>query len=233
MARKSKRLKKPRKGGGVALNPLHVANHRDLTIKYLEKSREEQLAECYGLLHKDYGGKGRFSGKSWQQRDNLLVRKFSELIPNVQKIKILDFGCGKTGGISEIMPDSVTPFDPYVEEYSEDPWGKEFDCIFSVDVLEHLTKNQLFDLFRKIEESQPQYVFFQVGCQPARHVLADGTNAHEIVEPPSWWKSEISERMPSYELKFSEDRTKEIQSGNSDALIKVTSGTTLFLQRKK
>ena len=141
MARKGKsRIIKSKKGG--APPKPHVAKGRDLAPNYSEKSREEQLAECYHLLHKEYGGKGRFSGKSWKQRDNLLVRKFSELIPNVQKIKILDFGCGKAGGISEIMPDSVTPFDPYVEEYSEDPWDKEFDCIFSVDVLEHLTKKR-------------------------------------------------------------------------------------------
>ncbi len=171
-----------------------------LSEQYSEKDREEQLAECYHLMHQN----NQYCGTSWQQDNEKLVKKLNELLPNISEIRTLDFGCGKIGGLSNLY-ENVTPFDPYVMQFSSNPWDKEFDCIFSADVLEHLTKKQAESLFLKVENNNFRHAFFHISCRKANKILADGTNAHETVETPEWWKDMIKNTMSSFDLIYSED----------------------------
>lgn len=106
--------------------------------------------------------------------------------PNKQDIKVLDFGCGSNGGIVNYGFNAI-PYDPFVEQFSDDPWHKDFQAVFSADVLEHMTANQSVDLLHKLLSSKVKYVFLAIATRSANQVLENGLNAHLTVENGNWW----------------------------------------------
>lgn len=122
--------------------------------------------------------------------NNTFVRylKFFDSVAGAEAktIKVLDFGCGSNGGIIHFGYNSI-PYDPYVDAYSKDPWGEEFDAFFSADVFEHMPVSQLVELLKKLNEKKPKLIFFVAATREANRVLANGLNAHITVEDGDWW----------------------------------------------
>ena len=106
--------------------------------------------------------------------------------PRKQDIKVLDFGCGSNGGITNYGFNAI-PYDPFVEQFSDDPWHKDFQAVFSADVLEHMTVNQSVDLLHKLLSDKVKYVFLAIATRSANQVLENGINAHLTVESGDWW----------------------------------------------
>jgi len=91
----------------------------------------DYLAPMYREMHKQ----NKFKGVTWQ----LKFSDFNNAVPSLRAKTILDFGCGPLGGVAQKLGERVISYDPYVEEFSSEPWGKDFSVIHSSDVLEHMT----------------------------------------------------------------------------------------------
>ena len=113
---------------------------------------------------------------------------------------IFDYGCGKGLQYSEwkhheewgFMP---SLYDPAVPEFEELPEGK-FDGVYSTDVMEHIPKEQLPDVFGHIFGKAKKFVFLAICTKPAIATLPSGENAHCTVEPIGWWTTMIERYAP-------------------------------------
>lgn len=110
---------------------------------------------------------------------------------------LLDYGCGK-GGLLKALSDYakvgiiVDGYDPSVPEYSEEPSHK-YDIITCIDVLEHLSRDNLRYTLEKISHLTIKYFFFCIDLVPASKKLDDGRNAHTLIAPPEWWCQQIKQ----------------------------------------
>ena len=77
-------------------------------------------------------------------------------------------------------------YDPAVLEYKQVP-NKEFDCVFCIDVLEHIEPTCIIDVLQHINQLSSKYIWLRIDTLPARKRLPDGRNAHLIVEQPPYW----------------------------------------------
>lgn len=109
---------------------------------------------------------------------------------------VLDYGCGQ----GTLRP-ALTALDPdyRVLEYDPAIAGKEWkpvraDLVACCDVLEHIEPDCLYAVLDDIRNIARAAVFLVVATRPARKTLADGRNAHLIVEPSRWWLPKILDR---------------------------------------
>ncbi len=111
---------------------------------------------------------------------------FEQLNPK----SLLDYGCGK-GWILKSLKESyptcnMVGYDPAVLEYQDVP-NKKFDCVFCVDVLEHIEPSCISNVLDHINQLSTLLVWLRIDTLPARKRLPDGRNAHLIVEQPPYW----------------------------------------------
>ena len=104
---------------------------------------------------------------------------------------VLDYGCGK-GSLRKALGEFVANYDPAVPEWAEMP--SPADLVVCTDVLEHVEPEQLGRVVDHIRSLTLRAAFFVIACREARKTLADGRNAHLIVQPPEWWVELLSER---------------------------------------
>ena len=81
-------------------------------------------------------------------------------------------------------------YDPAVPEYEELHDGP-LRGIYSTDVLEHIPKEQLPEIFDHIFTRAERFVFLAICTRPAIAVLPSGENAHCTVEPINFWKTMV------------------------------------------
>lgn len=103
---------------------------------------------------------------------------------------ILDYGCGK-GRLREKIGDCVREYDPAIPGKDADP--EPADLVVCTDVLEHIEPESLDDVLKHIHSRTGKYLYFVVSLRPAQKTLADGRNAHLIVESANWWLEKIGE----------------------------------------
>ena len=108
---------------------------------------------------------------------------------------ILDFGCGKGGTadwIEQLHPRArVHRYEPGIEQYSSEAWKSRYwDCIYSVDVLEHIEVKDLegkTGVLAWFNSCIRDTTFHIIDLDPAKKTLADGRNAHvTLLEPEEW-----------------------------------------------
>ena len=155
------------------------------------------LAPQYAEMH----AAESFAGVTWRER----IDEFLGAVPEAEELSILDFGCGPRGGLAESFGDRVIPFDPYVEEYAEPPWSKDFDVVFSSDVLEHLSRPEIDDFVSHVRASGAEHVYLVVATRPAAKHLPGGANAHVTVKPADWWDGYLSTRLAPSFMRVSAD----------------------------
>jgi len=105
---------------------------------------------------------------------------------------ILDYGCGKgllRQGLSHLM---VAEYDPAIEGKETAPYPA--DLVACIDVLEHIEPDCLDDVLDDLLRMTISATFVTIATTPAKKVLADGRNAHLIIEHPRWWLQKIFER---------------------------------------
>jgi hypothetical protein len=109
---------------------------------------------------------------------------------------ILDYGSGrgtlKAALTTRNRPYRVLEYDPAIPGKEEKPIRA--DIVVCGDVLEHIEPECLFDVLDDIRNIARAAVFLVVSTVPAIKFLADGRNAHLIVEPSSWWLPKIQDR---------------------------------------
>lgn len=157
---------------------------------------EQLLPKLYEELH----AAGAFKGESWRWHEDKLVN----LLAFRPSGPILDYGCGPQGGLlrSSRVPGRKIAYDPYVPEYAEDPWKKDFDVFFTSDVLEHLTEDMLLDLVRRlVKHKRIKYLCLGVTARAANKHFSNGTNVHLTIRPAAWWHGFFSAQLgPHFEI---------------------------------
>lgn len=122
--------------------------------------------------------------------------KYSDLIAQIYNAvgatSILDYGCGKMRLAHALPHLPIVNYDPCVPDLSERP--KKADMVSCTDVLEHIEPDLLDNVLDDIQKLARKVVFFSIATRPAVKTLADGRNAHLIVEPYDWWLPKIIAR---------------------------------------
>ena len=120
------------------------------------------------------------------------VRQVYDLAQSMNAETVLDYGAGKgllREGIANIrkgLPgDMVAEYDPCIPEKNVRP--APADLVVSIDVMEHIEPDCLDDVLQDICRLANKAVFLTIATRPAVKTLADGRNAHLIVESVDWW----------------------------------------------
>lgn len=117
---------------------------------------------------------------------------------------ILDYGCGKQT-LQNAMPHlSVIGYDPCIEGLDERP--QPADLVTCTDVMEHIEPDLLDNVLDDLQFLTKKVLFVSVATRPAVKVLADGRNAHLIVEDYKWW-------MPKFLERFTLDSFNRVSKG--------------------
>lgn len=127
--------------------------------------------------------------------DKRHARLIQPLIEEWEPSTIVDYGCG--GGqlvriLQNANPDvTVSGYDPSHPDFDVDPVLA--DMVVSTDVLEHIEPDCLHDVLSHIASITTDVAYLTIAITPSEAVLADGRNAHLIVEPAEWWEDTLKE----------------------------------------
>jgi Methyltransferase domain len=163
-------------GYDVAIDP------RDL-ISDSYRDMNRQLHD----LKPDYGGYGGHENEAQDKSIIALARS--------NKMKsILDYGCGKgrfKDVASKLAPElMVSEYDPAIP--GKDTLPEPADLVICADVLEHIEPDRLDAVLQHIRSVTIKGAILLPNLLPAKKVLADGRNAHLILESPAWWHGKVS-----------------------------------------
>ena len=101
---------------------------------------------------------------------------------------ILDYGCGQ-GHLARLLPD-VEEYDPAIPGKDSEP--AKCDVVICADVLEHVEPELLGNVLLHLYACTRKALVLVIATEPSRKIMADGRNAHLIVENSEWWKSKLS-----------------------------------------
>lgn len=114
---------------------------------------------------------------------------------------LLDYGSGK-GLLGEglfgkysspyALPFSFDEYDPAIDGKSERP--QPADMVYCGDVLEHVEPAFLNDVLDDLQRVAQKWAMLVIATRPAGKTLADGRNAHLIVEQIDWWLPRLMAR---------------------------------------
>jgi hypothetical protein len=99
---------------------------------------------------------------------------------------VLDYGCGK-GALKRALMGEITvaEFDPAIPEKHALPHVA--DLVVCTDVLEHIEPDCLDAVLTHLRLLTRKVALLSIATRPSTKTLADGRNAHLIVEDAAWW----------------------------------------------
>ena len=140
--------------------------------------------EYQEVLRQTRSESGAWGTKGHHHADS--VRKLVQLEPYTD---LLDYGAG-SGSIAESLSEfDVSEYDPGIEGKEDGNNPRNF--VVCLDVLEHIEPDLLESVLLDIKRCMLDKGFFVVSCRKAKKILADGRNAHLIVESPRWWSKQL------------------------------------------
>jgi hypothetical protein len=144
----------------------------------------DRLPAMYRKMHSEHA----FVGDSWRRYADALCNFITGC---TKPTTVLDYGCGPAGGFAKqpaVGKYSVIPYDPYVAEFADDPWGKDWNVFFSCDVFEHIPQEEVRVLVRRLcKRTQLTHIFIGLSTRAANKCLPNGLNAHLTVKSADWW----------------------------------------------
>jgi len=129
-----------------------------------------------------YGGKGN----KWADGVRALIQRFGAT-------SVLDYGCGEGSLVKALSADKgnvrLSEYDPAIPGKNGRP---EFaDLVVSTDVLEHVEPELLDRVLAHLRLLARKAVFVVIATRPSNKTMADGRNAHLIVESAEWWAEKV------------------------------------------
>lgn len=103
---------------------------------------------------------------------------------------VLDYGCGKCT-LEKALGVPITNYDPCLPGLDSVPGPH--DIVICTDVLEHIEPECLRDVLLDLRRLTRKVAFLLIDTQPAKKHLADGRNAHLILEAMPWWKQKLED----------------------------------------
>jgi hypothetical protein len=124
------------------------------------------------------------------------------LVKRYQTQDILDYGCGKST-LANNLPFTIKQYDPAVPKYSALP--RPADIVVCTDVLEHIEPELIDNVLDHLKDLTRKVAFLAIATRPARKNLADGRNAHLIIQPSSWWLAKLFYRFNIVSFEANDD----------------------------
>lgn len=156
----------------------------DLTPKDLISPKYCDLQRELHARPNGYGGKGH----KWAPA----VR---DLVAQYDAGSVLDYGCGE-GSLKRALADvddfaRVVEWDPAVT--GKEMWPSFADLVVVTDVLEHIEPDKLQMVLAHIKVLARKAIFVVIATRPSNKIMADGRNAHLILEDAGWWAARMVE----------------------------------------
>jgi hypothetical protein len=108
---------------------------------------------------------------------------------------VLDYGCGQ-GSLGRALRDepglSVREYDPAIAGKDAPP--APADVVVCTDVLEHIEPDCIDAVLDDLRRVTLRRAFIVVSLVPAGKTLADGRNAHILLQPREWWAEQLGRR---------------------------------------
>jgi len=120
----------------------------------------------------------------------------SQIIERMEVSHLLDYGCGAQTNLAKHL--KVTrklmyqAYDPGVPRFSKLPVPAQM--VACIDVLEHIEPDLIDNVLDDLKRLTEGILFATITVVPAFKTLADGRNAHLIVQPMSWWLPKFWDR---------------------------------------
>jgi hypothetical protein len=133
-------------------------------------------------LHEDVPSYGTTAGSS--------AKNILSMARGYEAERVLDYGCGKcilARTIGHRIP--VVNYDPALPEHAGLPLPEDF--VACLDTLEHVEPDKLADVLGHLRYLMKKAGFFTISLRPSSKTLADGRNAHLIVENKEWWLQQL------------------------------------------
>lgn len=159
--------------------------------------RSNLISEEYRRLNIELHSTGKFGvhGSKWAER----VTKIAQTI---DATTLLDYGCGQ-GSLGTALALPVAEYDPAIE--GKDGRPEPADLVICTDVLEHIEPEFLDNVVNDLCALSIKALFTVISTRLAKKMLADGRNAHLIVEPPSFWREIFSKHFTIVEWEIADD----------------------------
>lgn len=159
------------------------------------------ITEEYRALNAElHGRNGKFgaSGHEWEDRvvaELKKVRKELAALGGDPIESYLDYGCGK-GQLSAAVEARCAKWEGF-KVYRYDPVTHPeeppmCDFVTCCDVLEHIEPDLLDNVLEDIASKMIVGGLLVISQRPSGKRLADGRNAHLIIEPTEWWMERLS-----------------------------------------
>jgi 2-polyprenyl-3-methyl-5-hydroxy-6-metoxy-1,4-benzoquinol methylase len=130
--------------------------------------------------------KNSFGSKSW-------YKGLDEFFEKYKPESVIDYGCGK-GKLLESIKTRYqirgVGYDPGVVEFMTTP-TEPADVLVCTDVLEHIEPNFIDTVLSQIDKLYTKGAWLLIDTAPAIKFLADGRNAHLILEDKEWWDNKV------------------------------------------
>lgn len=117
-----------------------------------------------------------------------------ELLGRFVATSVLDYGCGEGGLMRALRPlcNSTIRLDEYdIAMPGKDEPASFADLVVCTDVLEHIEPDRLDTVLAHLKMLARKAVFAAISTRPSNKTLADGRNAHLIVEGVDWWRARV------------------------------------------
>lgn len=106
---------------------------------------------------------------------------------------ICDYGAGK-GVLAQALARigvAIAEYDPAVPGKEDTP--EPADLVVCTDVLEHVSPAHIDAVLAHLASLTKRKLLFDICIIPAKKTLADGRNAHLIVQRPDWWRYKLAQ----------------------------------------
>lgn len=126
-----------------------------------------------------------FGTKGHKYADEIL-----NLCSTYKTTDVLDYGCGKNT-LAQSLPFIIKKYDPAIKQYSQEP--EPADIVTCTDVMEHIEPDCLDSVLKHMASKTKKAAYFTICTVPAKKHLADGRNAHLIVEGTPFWVKKLDD----------------------------------------
>lgn len=157
------------------------------------------ISEEYRALNRELHSRGHYGrgGYRW-------ASKAIELLEEHDCKTVLDYGCGQSS-LAKALPFPIAEYDPAIAGKEADP--EPADLVICTDVFEHIEREHLDAVLKHLHSKTRRVAFLAIATRPAVKHLADGRNAHLIVEPADWWRDRLE---PLFEIREWQVRPGEV-----------------------
>ncbi|MDO6351144.1 hypothetical protein Q3Y53_01190 [Synechococcus sp. YX-04-1] len=162
----------------------------------MENSFIEASKEAHAIRN-NYGNSSSYSNKK-SFKYLLTIPEAIKAASQAQNISsLLDHGCGR-GGLKECIDSAqflsirTYNYDPAIPEFATLPKEK-FDIVTSIDVLEHIGREDIDSTLTEIKGLTDKFFFFCIDLLPASKRTSDGRNFHFLIAPADWWCQKLKE----------------------------------------